>query len=238
MENECTAAQIDRGKVIKRGTKALVLLSGGQDSATCLYAVKEEFETVEAVFFHYEQRHHLEYQSAKKICELSQSHLHELSLPAFKEIGGSAMIEDIEIKNGCDGLPNTFVPGRNIVFLTLAASLAYTRNINDIIIGVNETDYSGYPDCRRDFINSISDSISLGLDRTFRIHTPLSQLSKAGIWELSSKLNILDMVVQHTHTCYIGDHEHFHEWGYGCGECPACILRKQGFETFKTKLRM
>ena len=221
--------------MIKKQLKALVLLSGGQDSVTCLYKIKQEFAETEAVFFHYEQRHHLEFESAKKICKMSGTHLHELTLPAFREIGGTAMIDNIEIKDNESGIPNTFVPGRNIVFLTLAASLAYSRDIQDIVIGVNETDYSGYPDCRRDFISSMMDTLSLGLDMKLTIHTPLSSLSKADIWNLAYDLKIGDIIINHTHTCYKGDRSHFHEWGYGCDDCPACQLRKQGYETSKNK---
>jgi len=213
-------------------TPALVLFSGGQDSTTCLYWSKKNFASVEALFFHYEQRHSVEYQSVKYICLKEGIALHELHIPAFKEIGGSAMIEKIDIESGKNNMPNTFVPGRNIVFLTLAASLAYSRGMHDIVIGVNDSDYSGYPDCREDFIISMQRSLELGLDRALRIHTPLQSLDKAGIWELSDKLGVMDLVIEHSHTCYIGDHSTLHPWGYGCGKCPACILRKNGFESY------
>ncbi|MEA3392157.1 MAG: 7-cyano-7-deazaguanine synthase QueC [Candidatus Marinimicrobia bacterium] len=211
---------------------ALVLFSGGQDSSTCIYWALKEFAAVEAVFFYYEQRHRIEYNSVKYVTEKENIKLHELHVPAFKEIGGTAMIDDIAIETGKNDLPNTFVPGRNIVFLTLAASLAYKRGIKDIIIGVNDADYSGYPDCRIDFISSMQDSLSKGLDYDLNICAPLQSMSKAEIWALSDRLGVMNEIIKHSHTCYVGDHSTLHPWGYGCGECPACILRKKGFENF------
>ena len=210
----------------------LVLFSGGQDSSTCIYWAQKEFASVEAVFFHYEQRHKVEYESVKHVTEKEGITLHELHVPAFKEIGGTAMIDHITIEQGKYDLPNTFVPGRNIVFLTLAASLAYKRGIKDIVIGVNDADYSGYPDCRLDFITSIQESLSKGLDYEISIHTPLQSMSKAEIWALSDRLGVMNDIIKHSHTCYVGDHSTLHPWGYGCGNCPACMLRKKGFEEF------
>jgi 7-cyano-7-deazaguanine synthase len=214
---------------------ALVLFSGGQDSTTCLYWAKKQFTSLEALFFHYEQRHRIEYQSVKYICNKEGIRLNELHIPAFKEIGGSAMIEEIAIGTGNDALPNTFVPGRNIVFLTLAASQAYSRGIRDIVIGVNDADYSGYPDCREDFIASMERTLNLGLDDRLRIHAPLQSLDKAGIWAMSDALGVMDIIIKHSHTCYLGDHSTLHAWGYGCGTCPACRLRKNGFESYTLK---
>ena len=211
---------------------AMVLFSGGQDSSTCIYWALKEFSSVEAVFFHYGQRHEIEYESVKFIAEKENILLHELHVPAFKEIGGTAMIENIDIITGENDIPNTFVPGRNIVFLTLAASLAYKRAVSDIVIGVNDADYSGYPDCRMDFISSMQDSLSKGLDQPIMIHAPLQSMSKAEIWALSDRLGVMKQIIKHSHTCYIGDHSTLHPWGYGCGKCPACILRKKGFEDF------
>ncbi len=219
-------------KTVDTDQKALVLLSGGQDSMTCLYWSRQQFSTLEALFFHYEQRHHLEYDSASRVATDLQIPLHELHVPAFSEIGGSAMIEDIDITETEAGLPNTFVPGRNIVFLTLAASLAYTRGIGNIVIGVNQMDYSGYPDCRSDFILSMQDSLRLGLDFHLRLHTPLSSLDKAGIWALADDLGVFDIIVQQSHTCYLGDRRQFNPWGYGCGSCPACRLRADGYKRY------
>lgn len=212
--------------------KALVLFSGGQDSTTCIYWAMKEFSSVEAVFFHYGQRHSIEFQSVKHVCDKENITLHELHVPAFKEIGGTAMIDEITIENGKNNMPNTFVPGRNIVFLTLAASLAYKRGIKDIIMGVNDADYSGYPDCRMEFVKSMQESLSKGLDYDLTIHAPLQSMSKAEIWALSDRLGVINEIIKHSHTCYVGDHSTLNPWGYGCGECPACILRKKGFEAF------
>lgn len=212
--------------------KALVLFSGGQDSTTCIYWASKEFASVEAVFFHYEQRHGVEFENVKYVCEKENIILHELHVPAFKEIGGTAMIEEISIKNGENNLPNTFVPGRNIVFLAFAASLAYKRGIKDIVLGVNDADYSGYPDCHMEFVSSMQDSLSKGLDYDLTIHAPLQSMSKAEIWALSDRLGVIKEIIKHSHTCYLGDHSTLNPWGYGCGECPACILRKKGFEKF------
>lgn len=211
---------------------ALLLFSGGQDSTTCLYWAKGRFARVEALFFHYDQRHRVEYDSVLKLTRMENIPLHELQVPTFKEIGGSAMIEERRIESNTGDLPNTFVPGRNIVFLGLAASLAYKRGINDLVTGVNDADYSGYPDCRSDFIASMQESLSRGLDRPIRIHAPLQKLDKAEIWTLSEELGVLDKVVEYSHTCYLGERKTRHAWGYGCGECPACLFRKQGYERF------
>lgn len=213
--------------------KALVLLSGGQDSSTCLFWSLKNAELTEAVFFNYDQRHKIEWKCAQKICSENHIVLHQLDIPAFRQIGGSAMIEDKFIVTDDSGMPNTFVPGRNIVFLTLAASVIYRRKLNTLIIGVNESDYSGYPDCRHEFIQSMEKTLNLGLDYTVKIEAPLQCLSKKGIWSLSEELGCLQTIIHHTHTCYLGDHKTYHPWGYGCGTCPACLLRKKGFEAFK-----
>lgn len=215
-----------------RHQSALLLFSGGQDSSTCLYWAKKHFLHLEAVFFHYEQRHGIEYDSASLIAKKENITMHELHVPAFKEIGGTAMIDKIKIKSGKNDLPNTFVPGRNIVFLSLAASLAYKRDISNLVTGVNDADYSGYPDCRSDFIASMQESLSRGLDYTLRIHAPLQNRSKADIWALSDELGVLDTIVEYSHTCYLGERGKRHDWGYGCGKCPACLLRKKGYERF------
>ncbi|MDD3095121.1 MAG: 7-cyano-7-deazaguanine synthase QueC [Candidatus Neomarinimicrobiota bacterium] len=217
------------------GATALLLFSGGQDSTTCLYWAKSQFSSVEAVFFHYEQRHRIEYESARKLAEMEKVHLHELQVPAFRQIGGSAMIEERRIETGANDLPNTFVPGRNIVFLGLAGSLAYKRGIHDLVTGVNDADYSGYPDCRSDFIAAMQESLSKGLDYPIHIHAPLQKLDKSGIWALSQELGVLEKVVEFSHTCYLGERGTRHPWGYGCGKCPACLLRKNGYKRFIDK---
>ena len=216
--------------------KSLVLLSGGQDSSTCLFWSLKHSQQTEAVFFNYDQRHKIEWECAKKICSENHVILHQLDVPAFRQIGGSAMIEEKIIDIEVSGLPNTFVPGRNIVFLTLAASLSYRRKLDTLVIGVNESDYSGYPDCRHDFIQSMEKTLKFGLDYPIRIKAPLQHLSKKNIWSLADDLNCLETIIHHTHTCYLGDHETFHSWGFGCGTCPACLLRKKGFEAFKGQI--
>jgi len=226
---------LDKVQKEKTAGRALILLSGGQDSSTALYWALKRFSALEAVFFHYQQRHAAEYESARKAADREGLLLHELDVPAFAQIGGTAMIEERDIQTPEGGLPNTFVPGRNIVFLTLAASLAWNRDILDLIIGVNEMDYSGYPDCREDFIRSMERSLSLGLDRNIRIHAPLSRLDKAGIWALSDELGVLDRVRTDSHTCYLGVRKTLYDWGYGCGSCPACLLRREGFEKYMQK---
>lgn len=211
---------------------ALLLFSGGQDSMTCLFWAKKHFQCVKAVFFHYDQRHDVEYQSAVELAEMTAVDMDDLHVPAFREIGGTAMIDKIPIENTEKNIPTTFVPGRNIVFLSLAASLAYKKGIHDIVTGVNDADYSGYPDCRESFIASMQESLSRGLDYSIRIHAPLQSLDKAGIWALSDELGVMDTIIEYSHTCYLGDHHTRHSWGYGCGECPACRLRKNGFERY------
>ena len=211
---------------------AIVLLSGGQDSTTCLYWAKKRYDKIEGIFFHYSQRHEIEYECAKDIAKKTSIKLHEFTIPAFKKIGGSSLTNDIEMDDSSKKIPNTFVPGRNIIFLSFAAAVAYKSRINDIIIGVNEEDYSGYPDCRSNFIKSMNTSLQLGLEYEINIITPLQNLSKAGIWQLSDELGILDIIKKDTHTCYKGDRSKLHSWGYGCGECPSCLLRKKGYEEF------
>ncbi|MEA1986341.1 MAG: 7-cyano-7-deazaguanine synthase QueC [Candidatus Marinimicrobia bacterium] len=212
--------------------KAIVLLSGGQDSTTCLYWAKKNYDEIEGIFFHYSQKHEIEYECAKDIAKKTSVNLHEFTIPAFKKIGGSSLTNDIKMDDSSKKIPNTFVPGRNIIFLSYASAVAYKSKITDIIIGVNEEDYSGYPDCRGDFINSMEKSLQLGFEKDINIITPLQELSKAGIWKLSDELGVIDIIKKDTHTCYNGDRTTLHDWGYGCGECPSCLLRKKGYEEF------
>ncbi|MDD5582342.1 MAG: 7-cyano-7-deazaguanine synthase QueC [Candidatus Marinimicrobia bacterium] len=213
--------------------KALVLLSGGQDSSTCLFWSLKNAEYTEAVFFKYGQRHMVEWECAQVLCREAGVPLHVLNVPAFQEIGGTAMIEEIAIKMTQTGVPNTFVPGRNIVFLALAASLAYRRTLDTLVVGVNEEDYSGYPDCREQFIIAMEKALQEGLNYHLTIKAPLQHLSKKSIWALADELNVMDTIIEKTHTCYKGDHVTRHPWGYGCGTCPACLLRKIGFEAYQ-----
>lgn len=224
---------------------ALVLLSGGQDSATCLAWALERYSRVETVGYDYGQRHRVELDCRAEIRSrfadlklawaerLGDDHM--INLQALGEISDTALTRDVSIKMDEDGLPNTFVPGRNIVFLTFAAALAYRRGLRQIVTGVCETDYSGYPDCRDDTIKALQVTLNLGMDHRFVLHTPLMWIDKAQTWVLAFDLGgqlLVDDILEHTLTCYIGNRELRHAWGYGCGACPACNLRKDGYRRF------
>ncbi|MCX8176484.1 MAG: 7-cyano-7-deazaguanine synthase QueC [Candidatus Bathyarchaeota archaeon] len=212
--------------------KAIVLFSGGQDSTTCLFWSFKHFEQVIAISFDYGQRHAIELQQAQKITQILEIEHHILTAPALKEIGKTALtsFDEIQIAEKTQ-LPNTFVPGRNLIFLGLAAGWGYLHEVYNLVTGVCQTDYSGYPDCRYTFIQSAEQTLQLALDLPhLKIHTPLMFLNKAQIWKVSHELGALDFIVENTHTCYKGERKLKHAWGYGCGECPACELRKKGFE--------
>jgi 7-cyano-7-deazaguanine synthase len=222
-----------------RDDAALVLFSGGQDSATCLAWALDRFAHVETLGFDYGQRHRVEldvrdaFRAAVPDARLGPDHL--LRLDALGAISDTALTRDAEIAMGAEGLPNTFVPGRNIVFLTFAAALAYRRGLKHIVAGMCETDYSGYPDCRDDTIKALQVALNLGMERRFVLHTPLMWLTKGDTWRLAETLGgraLVDAVVEHTHTCYLGDRTHRHPWGFGCGTCPACELRAQGWRDY------
>jgi 7-cyano-7-deazaguanine synthase len=220
---------------------ALVLLSGGQDSTTCLAWALTRFSLVETVGFFYGQRHRVELDcraairaalGARHGSRLGPDHMLDLSA-AMDGLGATAMTGEIEIAMTEEGLPNTFVPGRNLLFFTCAAALAYRRGLRHIVGGMCETDFSGYPDCRDDTIKALQVTINLGMNRRFVLETPLMWIDKAATWGLAHEMGIVDLVVEHTHTCYLGDRSHRHDWGYGCGRCPACALRLAGFRTWK-----
>jgi 7-cyano-7-deazaguanine synthase len=224
---------------------ALVLFSGGQDSTTCLAWALERFSSVETVGFEYGQRHRSEMEARPKIlAELRDRFAkwndrigvdHVLSLGVFRQIGGTALTEAVEIEMKEDALPNTFVPGRNVMFLTAAAALAYRRGIRNLIGGVCETDYSGYPDCRDRTIKAVQQAINLGMDAQFTIHTPLMFIDKAATWRLANNLGgqaLVDLIREETVTCYLGTRERRHDWGFGCGHCPACRLRADGYRRY------
>ena len=223
-------------------TSALVLFSGGQDSTTCLADALSRYERVETLGFDYGQRHHVELDARLKVLDeirrqfpqwaprLGEDHL--LSLDVLQQIGGSSLTDDVAFAMQADGLPNTFVPGRNLLFLTLAGALAYRRGLQVIVTGVCETDFSGYPDCRDDTMKALQVALNLGLERRLRIATPLMWIDKAQTWQLAHDLGgapLVELIVEHTHTCYQGTREVRHDWGYGCGECPACDLRAKGW---------
>jgi 7-cyano-7-deazaguanine synthase len=224
---------------------ALVLFSGGQDSATCLAWALARFARVEMLGFGYGQRHVVELDCRERLLEGIRSlggdwaarlgESHTMSIPALAEISDSALTRDVAIAMGEDGLPNTFVPGRNLVFLTFAAALAYRRGIRHIIGGMCETDYSGYPDCRDATIRALQTALNLGMNTTFALHTPLMWLDKAGTWRLAHELGgagLVELIRERSHTCYLGERGVRHEWGYGCGQCPACALRAKGWREY------
>jgi 7-cyano-7-deazaguanine synthase len=227
-------------------SKALVLFSGGQDSTICLAWALERFGHVESVGFDYGQRHASELAARPRLlaglrtafpawaARLGPDHL--LPLDTLRAIGGSALTETMAIAMGAHGLPNTFVPGRNVMFLAAAAALGYRRDIADLVGGMCETDFSGYPDCRDETIQATVNALSLGLARAIRIHTPLMWIDKAATWALAESLGgtaLLELVLEETVTCYEGDRSRRHVWGYGCGVCPSCILRADGYAKFR-----
>lgn len=234
-------------------TTALVIFSGGQDSATCLGWALNRFSQVLTVGYEYGQRHNVEMDCRRQVLDhlrtpspalpaqwktrLGEDTLIELGL--FNQIGETAMTSDIAITTDAQGLPNTFVPGRNLVFLTAAAALAWRKGIRNIIMGVCETDFSGYPDCRDDTIKAMQVALNLGMDARFIIHTPLMWLDKAQTWELAQNeggATFVELVRTETHTCYLGDRDTLHPWGYGCSQCPACLLRARGWAEWEKKL--
>jgi 7-cyano-7-deazaguanine synthase len=227
-------------------TTALVLFSGGQDSATCLAHALEKYERVETVGFDYGQRHRVELHARLEVLTALRAQFpqwaarlgddHVLDLAVLGQVSETSLTRDMEFSMEQSGLPNTFVPGRNLLFMTLAAALAYRRGLQVIVTGVCETDFSGYPDCRDDTMKAMQLALSLGMDRRFLIETPLMWIDKAATWELASQLGgqaLVDIIVEQTHTCYLGDREHRHDWGYGCGRCPACELRQRGWERWR-----
>ncbi len=229
----------------KKDENALVLFSGGQDSAVCLFYALENFKNVYTVGFDYGQRHRTELSVRQefliKIDEIFPEKTGNLrhdclfELNALSKAGSNALTEVKEIKAPQDSLPNTFVPGRNIMFFTQAAAYAYDKNIKYLIGGMCETDYSGYPDCRDDTLKALQVALNLGMETNFVIETPLMRVNKAQTWEITKYFGgkkAVDFLIQYTHSCYLGVRDQLFDWGYGCGECPACILRKKGYYEF------
>lgn len=230
-------------------TTALVLFSGGQDSATCLAFALDKYERVETIAFDYGQRHRIELDARLRVLQALRAQFpawasklgddHLLDLSVLGQVSETSLTRDMEFRMEQSGLPNTFVPGRNLLFLTLAAALAYRRALEVIVTGVCETDFSGYPDCRDDTMKAMQLALSLGMDRRFLVETPLMWIDKAATWALAQRLGgnaLVDLIVEHTHTCYLGDRDHRHEWGYGCGTCPACELRLRGWARWRSGL--
>jgi 7-cyano-7-deazaguanine synthase len=222
-------------------TKALVLFSGGQDSTTCLAWALERYTVVETLGFDYGQKHRIELEARQKVLQslrakfpkwsekLGQDHC--LKLDVLGEISDTALTRDVAIAMNSNGLPNTFVPGRNLMFLNLAAALGYRRELNVIVGGMCETDFSGYPDCRDDTIKAMQVAVSLGMGQRFLFETPLMWIDKAHTWQMAEDLGgqaLIEILLEDSHTCYHGVRDQKHDWGYGCGACPACELRKTG----------
>jgi len=225
--------------------RALVLFSGGQDSTTCLAWALERYAHVETLGFDYGQRHRVELDVRPKVLAAVRERLpqfadklgedHVIDLAVLGQISDTALTRETEIAMQQSGLPNTFVPGRNLVFLTFAGALAYRRGAKHIVAGMCETDFSGYPDCRDDTMKAMQLALNLGMESRFVIHTPLMWIDKAATWALARTLGgeaLIDIIRRDTHTCYNGDRAHFHDWGYGCGACPACILRAAGYQRY------
>lgn len=225
---------------------ALVLFSGGQDSTVCLAWALDRYARVETVGFDYGQRHTIELEARPRIraaladrfpdwrARLGDDHV--LDLAALGALSETALTRSVEIETTAAGLPSTFVPGRNLLFLTYAAALGYRLGIGQLVGGMCQTDYSGYPDCREDTLQALARAISLGMGKPFRVLTPLMWIDKAGTWALAEELGgpaLIEIVVEETHTCYLGDRTRRHAWGYGCGECPACRLRRNGWDEWQ-----
>lgn len=224
---------------------ALVLFSGGQDSAVCLAWALDRHPRVETVGFDYGQRHHVELEARQTVRaslatrfpgwaqRLGEDHL--LDMRSFGEVAASALTADRAIEMTARGLPSTFVPGRNLAFFVYAAALADRRGLSALVGGMCETDFSGYPDCRRDTLDTLQRALNLGMARDFTIETPLMQLTKADTWALARTLGgeaLVELIVEKSHTCYLGERRVLHPWGYGCGTCPACELRARGWATW------
>jgi 7-cyano-7-deazaguanine synthase len=227
---------------------ALVLFSGGQDSTTCLAWALDRYERVETVGFDYGQRHRIELDCRAVLRDkLAALHPdwanrlgedHTIGLSALGEISQTSLTRDTAIAMDKSGLPNTFVPGRNLIFLTFAAALAYRRGLSHMVGGMCETDFSGYPDCRDDTVKAMQVALNLGMDRRFCLETPLMWLDKAQTWDLARDLGgeaLVATIVEDTHTCYLGTRGDRHAWGHGCGACPACELRAKGWRNWKKR---
>ncbi len=225
--------------------RALVLFSGGQDSTACLAYALDRYAHVETIGFDYGQRHAIELESRLHVRSalhtafprwsrrLGDDHVLDLSL--LGQISDTALTSEREIERNAGGLPNTFVPVRNLLFFTFAASVADRRGLEVLVGGMCETDYSGYPDCRDNTLKSLQVALSLGLDKSMTIDTPLMWLDKAQTWAMTETLGgepLIELVIEHTHSCYLGDREHRHPWGWGCGLCPSCDLRRKGYDAW------
>jgi 7-cyano-7-deazaguanine synthase len=226
---------------------ALVLFSGGQDSTTCLAWALARYPRIETIGFDYGQRHAIELTVRPTLLQtmralwpdwntrLGDDHMIDLSL--LSHVSDTALTRDVEITMQANGLPNTFVPGRNLLFMTVAATVAYRRGLDVLVGGMCETDFSGYPDCRDDTMKALQVALNLGMATRLKVETPLMWIDKAQTWQLAQDLGgapLVDLIRADTHTCYLGERGALHDWGYGCGSCPACELRARGYRKFAT----
>jgi 7-cyano-7-deazaguanine synthase len=232
----------------KDARSALVLFSGGQDSTTCLAWALERFDHVETIAFDYRQRHRIELDQRLVVLEEMRRRFprwteklgddHFIDMGVLGQISETSLTRNVAFAMKNDGLPNTFVPGRNLLFFTFAAAVAWRRDIRHMVGGMCETDFSGYPDCRDNTIKALQVALNLGMDRSFVLHTPLMWLDKAETWALAKDLGgdpLVETILEHTHTCYQSERGPRHAWGHGCGDCPACALRQRGYEMWKAK---
>ncbi|WP_323073175.1 7-cyano-7-deazaguanine synthase QueC [Mycetohabitans endofungorum] len=225
---------------------ALVLFSGGQDSATCVAWALSRYDRVETIGFDYGQRHRVELECREGFRDAlirafpqwkpALGDDHRVDLSVLGAISDTAMTREIQIETQANGLPNTFVPGRNLMFMTIAAAVAYRRGLDVLVGGMCETDFSGYPDCRDDTMKALQVALNLGMDQRFVLETPLMWLDKADTWRLAESTGgeaLVELIRVETHTCYVGERAQLHDWGFGCGECPACKLRARGYHAFR-----
>ena len=232
------------------GERALLLFSGGQDSTTCLAWALSRYESVETIGYDYGQRNRIELDCRPTVLQKLRSqfpdwaarlgHDHVIDLRFLSRISETALTRDVEIGLSEGGLPTTFVPGRNLLFLTVAGAVAYRRGLRVIVGGMCETDFSGYPDCRDDTIKALQVALNLGMEKRYIIETPLMWIDKAQTWQLAESLGgqkLIDLIIEETHTCYLGERSDRHSWGYGCGQCPACNLRCKGYARYQEKVR-
>jgi len=243
----CKPQSVIRPAMTTKPKTAGLLFSGGQDSATCLAWALETFDHVETIGFEYGQRHDIEMRCRLEVREAIRDAFphwaeklggdHIINLAGLGQISETSLTREVEIGVHENGLPTTFVPGRNLIFLNYAAALGWRRGFSDLVAGMCEADFSGYPDCRKETLDTQMKAISLGLDRSFNLHTPLMFLSKSGAWELAKALGqetLVEIIRTHSHTCYKGVHSVLHAWGYGCGDCPACELRANGWSEYRS----
>ena len=230
--------------------RALVLFSGGQDSATCLAWALDRYDAVETVGFDYGQRHSVELDQRGVLLDAFRRDFPRwserlggdtvLDMATLGQVSETALTRDAEIEMTEAGLPSTFVPARNLIFLSYAAALAYRRGIRHLVTGVCETDYSGYPDCRDDTMKALQVALNLGMDTRLVIETPLMWTTKPGTWEMAERLGgepLVEVIRRESHSCYVGDRSHEHDWGFGCGTCPACVLRANGWQGYRAVRR-